>query len=294
MNPIKERTGGVIVAMPKTKDEIPDNMRKVWTDAGQKARDRDLKNNVQKDLDDISKKVDNLQNKKGNSKRQPKVFISYDEKKNETAFTQILDDNLEYITQVHFEINNDNVKYYIPKKGMKITGKPYLTPAERLLMYDVAKYIEPESNQLYDADNDMFMTITRISELIFNDHSQVSEHINSLVNKGILLQGNVSDSEITMKDGTKRIGKPRQLYMNPELFCKSDKNQINATLCSLLRTAYHSKFNTNIDKLEKLGILLPYKIAFQSGMKYGKIVTRKTYLEKQRKVQKQRTQKNDQ
>ena len=57
--------------------------------------------------------------------------------------------------------------------------------------------------------------------------------------------------------------------MNPELYYAGNRNQVNSIL---------SKICVKSDMLEKKGIKLSWKIWYESGEKFGKLITRHTYL----------------
>lgn len=260
-----------------------------------KARVRDYQNekskaDSKKDIEEKAEELnDQLPEKEG---KKAKVIITYDEKKNATPFCQILYENTEYLFDSRFVVTGSNKKgevvvrfqygskqwetYKEKEKKKECKIERYITEAEYALLIRLSAFIEPHSNQLFDRKTSRFLTVNDIAEKVDKTRTSTSVLINSLINKGVLLEGS-SEKIVNAQTNKKRNIKSRQLFMNPELYFNGSKDEINATIIALMRTNLIED-GKNLDILEFNGILLPFKITKVYGKQYGKVVSRRTYL----------------
>lgn len=170
--------------------------------------------------------------------------------KNKTPFVQ------------HF---HENIAVLLERKYMTIQELGFLTALQT--------YLAMGSNAIKSPKTDDFMTITEIADVVGLTRTNASKTIKRLLEKGLLFEF-VNAQEIKKY---KRNVSARPLFINPELMYKGNKDQIDATLCDLVM---------EFDLLESEKIPLPYKVWHSKNSEYGKIITRKKYLENKKKRQK--------
>ena len=165
-----------------------------------------------------------------------------------------------------------NFSRTINKNNDYLQSIEYLTNAEGNLLYRLMPLVELNSNAIVDKDG-QFMTITALAKYLKRDVSGLSVLINQLINKGILFEF-VNVVELKMFN---RSISQRPLFVNPEIILAGGDNKINATLSRLV---LHN------DLLEKNKIHLPIKVWINLNDKYGKLVSRATYLKNKKREKK--------
>lgn len=141
----------------------------------------------------------------------------------------------------------------------------YLTDPEWNVSSKIQTLCELNTNAIVNPETKQFMNVSEIAQFLRRDRVAVGKLLNALLKKGVLY-------EIVNAQEIREHGRPvteRPLYMNPELYYAGNRNQVNAIL---------SKICVKSDMLEKKGIKLSWKIWYESGEKFGKLVTRHTYL----------------
>jgi hypothetical protein len=141
----------------------------------------------------------------------------------------------------------------------------YLTDPEWNVSSKIQTLCELNTNAIIDPQTKQFMNVSEIAQFLKRDRVAVGKLLNALLRKGVLY-------EIVNSQEIREHGRPvteRPLYMNPELYYAGNRNQVNAIL---------SKICISSDFLEKKGIKLSWKIWYESGEKFGKLITRHTYL----------------
>lgn len=157
-----------------------------------------------------------------------------------------------------------------------LNGSGYLSNVEYGVFYRLQAYVAMGSNAIKHSNGE-FMTVTEIAEKLLMPRPNVSNVIKRLIEKGLLYEF-VPVQEIKLYN---RNVNARPLFINPELNFRGDRNKIDPALCDMVM-----KF----DYLEKNKILLPNKVWHANNEKYGKLVSRKTYL-KLKKEQKEKAKK---
>ncbi len=202
-------------------------------EAEKKAKERDFAKNI--DLVEVAKQ-EQLANDQG--------FGIYKLKeKNKAYFVQTIQENLEMII---------------------LNG--YLSNAELGFLFSLFPMVQLHSNAIVKRDTGQFMTVSEIAKFLNRNRSGISTNIQSLLEKGILLE--IVDAQ-EIKEYQRNVSK-RPLFMNPELVYAGDRNKINATLAKLV---------FEFDKLERKKIMLPWKLFLKNGEEHAKLYSRKTYLE---------------
>lgn len=172
------------------------------------------------------------------------------ENSNKTPFVQVISENIEIL-----------VKHQ------------YLTHSELGFLMALTPFITIQSNSLKSVETNEYLTVSEIARIVGKSRQNTSKTIQELIEKGIIYEI-VSALEIKKHH---RSVTTRPLYVNPEILYKGDKNQIDPMLCELIN---------EYDYIEKNGIKLSWKVSFDGERKFGKIVSRKTFLEKKRKKKK--------
>ncbi|MFW6008336.1 MAG: hypothetical protein ACOCP8_03630 [archaeon] len=173
---------------------------------------------------------------------------------NRAAFAQIIIENIAYISNIK---NN------------------YLTNAEFALILKLTTITEKHSNKLIKLESKTTYgfyntkqnaNISWITNFFnFSSRSYVSKIMNSLLEKGILIE------KRTIPNSEERIQKARPLFFNPEIVYRGDKNKISGELCKMV---------LDNDILEKKNIKIPWKIWISKREKNGRLYKRNTYNRK--------------
>lgn len=163
--------------------------------------------------------------------------------KNHSIFTQNISDNIEIIVREN-----------------------YLTMNELGFLMSIQPLIEYQINAIMNKETNSFMTVSEIAKYLRRDRTGVSRTISSLLEKGILFEF-VNVQEI--KKFNRNVSS-RTLFVNPELFYSGDRNKIDGTLATLV---------SEYDQLENNGIKLDWKVWKKSGRSFGRLYSRKRYLE---------------
>ena len=169
------------------------------------------------------------------------------EQKNKATFVQGIKDNLDVLIRTE-----------------------YLTNAELGFLFSLSPLVEFHSNAVTDQETGQFMTVSDIAKYLKRDRTGISSTIQSLLEKGILLE--IVDSQ-EIKEHKRSVTR-RPIFMNPEIIYAGDRNRINATL---------SKLVIEFDKLERKKVLLMWKLWIKNGEEFGRLFTRKSYLEFKKK-----------
>ncbi|MFS0574961.1 helix-turn-helix domain-containing protein [Sporosarcina sp. 179-K 3D1 HS] len=148
--------------------------------------------------------------------------------------------------------------------------KEYLTNAELGFLFSLMPLVQLHSNGITDTETGQFMTVSDIAKYLKRDRTGISSMIQSLLEKGILLE--IVDSQ-EIKEHKRSVTR-RPIFMNPEIIYAGDRNRINATL---------SKLVIEFDKLERKKVLLMWKLWIKNGGEFGRLFTRKSYLEFKKK-----------
>ena len=144
--------------------------------------------------------------------------------------------------------------------------KEYLTNAELGFLFSLMPLVELHSNGITDPETGQFMTVSDFAKYLKRERTGFSSTIQSLLEKGILLE--IVDSQ-EIKEHKRSVTR-RPIFMNPEIIYAGDRNRINATL---------SKLVIEFDKLERKKVLLMWKLWIKNGEEFGRLFTRKSYLE---------------
>jgi len=163
--------------------------------------------------------------------------------KNHSIFTQNISDNIEIIVREN-----------------------YLTMNELGFLMSIQPLIEYQINAIMNKKTNSFMTVSELAQYLNRDRTGVSRTISSLLEKGILFEF-VNVQEI--KKFNRNVSS-RTLFVNPELFYSGDRNKIDGTLATLV---------SEYDPLEKNGIKLVWKVWKKQDHSFGRLYSRKTYLE---------------
>src|SRR5690625_1389092 len=163
--------------------------------------------------------------------------------KNHSIFTQNISDNIEIIVREN-----------------------YLRMNELGFLMSIQPLIEYQINAIMNKKTNSFMTVSELAQYLNRDRTGVSRTISSLLEKGILFEF-VNVQEI--KKFNRNVSS-RTLFVNPELFYSGDRNKIDGTLATLV---------SEYDPLEKNGIKLDWKVWRKRGHSFGRLYSRKTYLE---------------
>lgn len=169
-----------------------------------------------------------------------------------------------------FKLRKKNPSPFIQSNSENLyilISSEYLTDPEWNVASKIQVLCEMNTNAIIDPKTKQFMSVSKIADFLKRDRTSTSKIINELLRKRILY-------EIANAQEIREFKRPvteRPLFMNPELFYAGDRNQINAIL---------SKICIQSDILEKKGIKLPWKVWYDSGAEFGKLITRKSYLEK--------------
>lgn len=150
----------------------------------------------------------------------------------------------------------------------------YITINELGFLTALQYYLAMGSNAIKNPETEEFMTISDIARKFGMNRSVVSRTVSKLIDKGLILEI-VNGKELRKYH---RNISTRPLFLNPEIIYMGDKNQIDPMLCDMVM---------EFDCIEKNKIHLPYKVWHSTDEKYGKIITRKTYL----KYKKQKSKK---
>lgn len=190
-----------------------------------------------------------------------------------------LEKNLEIIDEI--EKQADELGYVLVKKSSKnhsiftqnisdnieiIVRENYLTMNELGFLMSIQPLIEYQINAIMNKETNSFMTVSEIAQYLKRDRTGVSRTISSLLEKGILFEF-VNVQEI--KKFNRNVSS-RTLFVNPELFYSGDRNKIDGTLATLV---------SEYDQLENNGIKLDWKVWRKSGRSFGRLYSRKRYLE---------------
>lgn len=162
---------------------------------------------------------------------------------NRTPFSQNISENIDYL--------ND---------------KKYLTGAENSFVFRLAPYIQANTNALTDRKTGQFFSVSDIAKKLGMSRTSASLTIDALLQKGILFEFvNVVELKVYGRTVTQR-----PFFMNPEIICCGGKSRLDAGIVDLM-------VHSNI--LERKGIKLPTKAIRLPNARYGKLISRKQYLE---------------
>lgn len=177
------------------------------------------------------------------------AMIVMQKSKNKVGFTQVIQDNLEYLVtqQVLKSHHNDLILRLLP-------------------------YIEIGSNFLSFKDRTPF-NISTLSKRLKTSRPNLSKNINELIELGMIFE--FVDVWNYRLHG--RIVEERPLFFNPEVIVTGDKNKIELTLTRLLLLN---------DRFERNGVYLPKKIHINPKGNGGKLYDRSTYLRKRKEYKK--------
>lgn len=178
--------------------------------------------------------------------RDEKIQKIKSENSNKTPFVQVISENIEIL-----------VKHQ------------YLTHSELGFLMALTPFITIQSNSLKNSETNEYLTVSEISRIVGKSRQNTSKTIQELIEKGIIYEI-VSALEIKKHH---RSVTTRPLYVNPEILYKGDKNLIDPMLCELIN---------EYDYIEKNRIKLSWKVFFDGERKFGKLVSRKTYLAKRK------------
>lgn len=166
---------------------------------------------------------------------------------NRTPFSQNISENIEYLNE-----------------------KKYLTGAENSFVFKLAPYLQVNTNALTDRKTGQFFSVSEIAKKLGISRTNASLTIDALLQKGILYEFvNVVELKLYGRTVTQR-----PFFMNPEIICCGDKSKLDAGIVDLM---------VHYNILEKKGVKLPIKAIRLPNAKYGKLISRKQYLEIRRK-----------
>lgn len=162
---------------------------------------------------------------------------------NRTLFSQNISENIDYLN-----------------------GKKYLTGAESSFVFRLAPYIQANTNAITDSKTGQFFSVSDIAKKLGVSRTSASLTIDALLQKGILYEFvNVTELKIHGRTVTQR-----PFFMNPEIICCGGKSRLDAGIVDLM---------VHYNILERRGIKLPTKAVRLPKARYGKLVSRKQYLE---------------
>ncbi|GIP08254.1 hypothetical protein J1TS5_04240 [Paenibacillus macerans] len=165
---------------------------------------------------------------------------------NRTKFSQTINENIAYLAQAQ-----------------------YLSSAEFSFVFTLSPMLRMGSNAIVNPKTDQYCSVSEIAEYLKRSRSKTSIMISSLIEKGIMYEfANIHEMKVYGRHVTMR-----PFFLNPEIICCGDKNKLESGIVQLM-------IHFNI--LEKSGVKLPIKAALKPHAKYGKLVTRKTFLDIQR------------
>lgn len=202
----------------------------------EKARERDLEIAREQEID-----LARLKEIERKAEEQGYIIIRKSSK-NQTPFTQIINDNLKSLVEAE-----------------------YLTQNEIGFLTSIMPFMEYQTNAIINKETNEFMTIAELSQYLKMARQTVSRTVNKLLEKGILFEF-VNIQEI--KKYSRTIS-ARTLFVNPELFYSGDRNKIDGTLAKLV-------FENDI--LEKKGYKLKWKVFKKPHHTFGKLYSRRSYL----------------
>lgn len=147
----------------------------------------------------------------------------------------------------------------------------YLTDPEWNITSKIQTLCELNTNAIINPQTKQIMNISEIAQFLRRDRAAVSKIITELLKKRILYEvANIQE----IREHQRPVSE-RPLFINPELYYAGNRNQINAILCKLCLRS---------DIFEKNGIRLPWKVWYESGNRFGKLVTRHTYLSNVKRI----------
>ncbi|MNB79177.1 hypothetical protein D3C75_259040 [compost metagenome] len=189
---------------------------------------------------EINLSVVNEQEAKANEKG---FMLVRQKETNRTSFSQNISENIDYLNE-----------------------KKYLTGAENSFVFKLAPYLQSNTNALTDRKTGQFFSVTDIAKKLGISRTNASLTIDALLQKGILFEFvNVVELKIYGRTVTQR-----PFFMNPEIICCGDKSRLDAGIVDLM---------VHYNILERKGIKLPIKAIRLPNARYGKLVSRKSYLE---------------
>lgn len=152
----------------------------------------------------------------------------------------------------------------------------YLTTSEYSLLMKLTSLTSKNFNKLIDYKKStgygyttelQAASISSIAQFINCSRANTSKTINSLIDKGFIIQ----EEENIIEDKNNRKVSSSPLFLNPELCYQGSRNNINGQLC---------RYIMNNDILEKNEIYLPWKVWVDKNKKNGRLFKRKTYMKK--------------
>lgn len=162
---------------------------------------------------------------------------------NRTLFSQNISENIEYLNE-----------------------KKYLTGAENSFVFKLAPYLQTNTNALTDRKTGQFFSVSDIAKKLGISRTNASLIIDGLLHKGILYEFvNAVEWKVYGRTVTQR-----PFFMNPEIICCGDKSKLDAGIVDLM---------VHYNILERKGIKLPIKAVRLPNARYGKLISRKQYLE---------------
>jgi len=163
----------------------------------------------------------------------------------------------------------DNLAYLFERNYFTNTEAAFLNMVSCMLEPDLNGIVEYEFLGDHFVCTGKFLSITKIAKVVRWSRSTVSKVVNSLVRKGVLYEGIVSDSR------SARMTHARPLYMNPEILFAGDVFHMNPAACYMVMAR---------DILEQNGLKLLWKVWVRPDAKWGRLYRRSTYVRLRRKV----------
>lgn len=171
---------------------------------------------------------------------------------NPTRFTQIINENIAYLDQTQ-----------------------YLTGVEFGFVLTLSPLLQMGTNAIVNPETGQYCSVSDIAERLQRSRPKTSSMISTLIQKGIMYEfANI----LELKQYGRQVS-ARPFFLSPEILCCGDKNRLEG---GIVRLMIHSSI------LEKSGIHLPIKAASLPNAKYGKLVTRKVYLDIQKEIRKKK------
>lgn len=169
---------------------------------------------------------------------------------NPTHFTQVINENIAYLDE-----------------------SQYLTGAEFGFILTLAPLLQMGTNAIVHPKSGQYCSVSDIAEKLQRSRPKTSSMISTLIQKGIMYE---FVNVLELKHYGRQVT-ARPFFLSPEILCCGDKSRLEG---GIVRLMIHSSI------LEKSGIRLPIKAVSLPNAKYGKLVTRKVYLELQKEERK--------
>ena len=220
--------------------------------------DKPLKNDLAEDLKDEIASSDYELMPKGHKHYNP------NKNKSNAVFVQQITDNIQQMYRYQDRLSKEF--------GFSEKHWYYLLQLSQYLEWNTNALIAKERSK-YKYEPAKELTITDIASIFGKTRSYTSRLINQVfIPAGIIFQIYI-DSE-QLKNHGRNVEK-RMLFMNPELFVMGGTGEINPILFKPL------KYN---DRLEQAGIKLYWKLWHKDGEKWAKLINRRTYLPRKKRL----------